>query len=312
MSKNSVFSMFLLLIPHLNGTLTTIGKRMAELSLEPSLARLLLEAVESGCVYQAASVAGMLLAEGSLLHQQSTNAGSSSLPDGTGYGDHIRAKQMGLVQASQFTALVMRHARHVRDLLVKDIKKYAKGFRIELRLIDLKYFQHYNDIRKCLCAGYANQLAERKLNCNSYIPIGKSDLFNIDAHTSLVGEHGEVDFKGDATFARHMKKGEAISDFAKSKSISEQRQYLLVFSVRDEFLQYLHEDGYTENGIVGCTQPRRVAAMSVAKRVSEEMETELCDFVGYAIRFEDITGTNTVLKASQTLKCSRYFGICRS
>jgi pre-mRNA-splicing factor ATP-dependent RNA helicase DHX16 len=33
--------------------------------------------------------------------------------------------------------------------------------------------------------------------------------------------------------------------------------------------QYLHEVGYTKNGKVGCTQPRRVAAMSVATRVSE-------------------------------------------
>lgn len=39
--------------------------------------------------------------------------------------------------------------------------------------------------------------------------------------------------------------------------------------------QYLHEDDYTRYGIVGCTQPRRVAAMSVAKRVSEEMGVEL-------------------------------------
>lgn len=39
--------------------------------------------------------------------------------------------------------------------------------------------------------------------------------------------------------------------------------------------QYLHEDGYTHYGVVGCTQPRRVAAMSVAKRVSEEMDVTL-------------------------------------
>ena len=39
-----------------------------------------------------------------------------------------------------------------------------------------------------------------------------------------------------------------------------------------QLAQYLYEDGYCEHGIVGCTQPRRVAAMSVAKRVSEEME----------------------------------------
>ena len=36
--------------------------------------------------------------------------------------------------------------------------------------------------------------------------------------------------------------------------------------------------------------------MSVAKRVSEEMDTELGDKVGYAIRFEDVTGPNTIIK----------------
>ena len=41
--------------------------------------------------------------------------------------------------------------------------------------------------------------------------------------------------------------------------------------------------------MIGCTQPRRVAAMSVAKRVSEEMQCELGKEVGYAIRFEDCT-----------------------
>ena len=54
-------------------------------------------------------------------------------------------------------------------------------------------------------------------------------------------------------------------------------------------LQYLHEDGYSDLGMIGCTQPRRVAAMSVAKRVSEEMERELGGVVGYSIRFEDVT-----------------------
>ncbi|KAH0449763.1 hypothetical protein IEQ34_020455 [Dendrobium chrysotoxum] len=143
----------------------------------------------------------------------------------------------------------------------------------------------------------------------------------VDADTAVVGELGEVDFKEEAKFSQHLKeKGEAVSDFAKTKSISQQRQYLPIYSVREELLQvirenqvvivvgetgsgkttqltqYLHEDGYTTNGIVGCTQPRRVAAMSVAKRVSEEMDTELGDKVGYAIRFEDVTGPNTVIK----------------
>lgn len=36
-----------------------------------------------------------------------------------------------------------------------------------------------------------------------------------------------------------------------------------------QLTQYLYEDGYWKNGIIGCTQPRRVAAVSVAKRVAD-------------------------------------------
>lgn len=56
-----------------------------------------------------------------------------------------------------------------------------------------------------------------------------------------------------------------------------------------QLTQYLHEEGYTKYGMIACTQPRRVAAMSVAKRVSDEMGTVLGEEVGYAIRFEDCT-----------------------
>lgn len=61
--------------------------------------------------------------------------------------------------------------------------------------------------------------------------------------------------------------------------------------------QYLHEAGYTENGMkVACTQPRRVAAMSVAKRVSEEMDVRLGREVGYSIRFDNCTSDKTLIK----------------
>ena len=61
----------------------------------------------------------------------------------------------------------------------------------------------------------------------------------------------------------------------------------------------MHEDGYTNYGMIGCTQPRRVAAMSVAKRVSEEMGINLGEEVGYAIRFEDVTSeVSLVLQSS--------------
>lgn len=55
--------------------------------------------------------------------------------------------------------------------------------------------------------------------------------------------------------------------------------------------------GYCKDGKkVGCTQPRRVAAMSVAARVAQEMDVKLGLQVGYSIRFEDCTSEKTILK----------------
>lgn len=60
--------------------------------------------------------------------------------------------------------------------------------------------------------------------------------------------------------------------------------------------QYLHEIGYSKVGKVGCTQPRRVAAMSVAARVAQEMDVRLGQEVGYSIRFENCTSPKTVVQ----------------
>ena len=48
-----------------------------------------------------------------------------------------------------------------------------------------------------------------------------------------------------------------------------------------QLTQYMHEEGYSSYGVIGCTQPRRVAAMSVAKRVSEEVGCKLGGEVGF-------------------------------
>ena len=109
-------------------------------------------------------------------------------------------------------------------------------------------------------------------------------------------------------------------DFAEKKSEQEQRRLLPIFAVRQHLLnvirenqvvvvvgetgsgkttqltQYLHEDGYSNYGLIGCTQPRPEATMSVAKRAADEMGTSLGDDVGYSIRFEDCTNPKTVIK----------------
>ena len=56
-----------------------------------------------------------------------------------------------------------------------------------------------------------------------------------------------------------------------------------------QLTQYLHEDGYTSYGMVGCTQPRRVAAMSVAKRVSEELGSNLGEEVSIQLAYDGAT-----------------------
>ncbi|KAL5321987.1 hypothetical protein ACEPPN_009953 [Leptodophora sp. 'Broadleaf-Isolate-01'] len=107
----------------------------------------------------------------------------------------------------------------------------------------------------------------------------------------------------------------------KALSMEETRKSLPIYAYRDQFLaaleehqilvivgetgsgkttqlpQYLHEAGYTKDGLkVGCTQPRRVAAMSVAARVADEMGVKVGNEVGYSIRFEDSTSDKTILK----------------
>ncbi|GMH02286.1 hypothetical protein Nepgr_004125 [Nepenthes gracilis] len=108
--------------------------------------------------------------------------------------------------------------------------------------------------------------------------------------------------------------------------ILEKRKSLPVWQQKDEFLRALRANqililvGETGSGkttqipqfvledvdietpdrrrkmMIACTQPRRVAAMSVSRRVAEEMDVTLGEEVGYSIRFEDCSSSRTVLK----------------
>ncbi|KAL2370672.1 pre-mRNA-splicing factor ATP-dependent RNA helicase PRP43 [Blastomyces gilchristii SLH14081] len=114
--------------------------------------------------------------------------------------------------------------------------------------------------------------------------------------------------------------GKALSN--KYFSILQTRRDLPVHAQRDEFLRLYQKSqilvfvGETGSGkttqipqfvlfddlphkrgkLVACTQPRRVAAMSVAERVAAEMDVKLGEEVGYSIRFEDMTSQKTILK----------------
>jgi pre-mRNA-splicing factor ATP-dependent RNA helicase DHX16 len=133
----------------------------------------------------------------------------------------------------------------------------------------------------------------------------------------------QIDFISSEIIAGQEDSSKQAPDLKKLKaaSIQEGRKALPIFTFREKLIQsikdyqvliivgetgcgkttqipqYLHEEGYTKDGkIVGCTQPRRVAAMSVAKRVSDEMMVKLGAEVGYSIRFEDCTSDKTIIK----------------
>ncbi|XP_067124027.1 pre-mRNA-splicing factor ATP-dependent RNA helicase DHX16 [Centruroides vittatus] len=128
-------------------------------------------------------------------------------------------------------------------------------------------------------------------------------------------------FKLPGSKARDQEDNEVVEEEVEKHSIQETRKSLPIYPFKDDLLdavenhqvliiegetgsgkttqipQYLYEAGYTNDGKkIGCTQPRRVAAMSVAARVSEEMGVKLGSRVGYSIRFEDCTSERTVLK----------------
>ena len=60
--------------------------------------------------------------------------------------------------------------------------------------------------------------------------------------------------------------------------------------------KFLLECGLGQQGLIACTQPRRVAALSVAQRIAEELKVDYGKEVGAKIRFTDQTSPDTAIK----------------
>ena len=171
---------------------------------------------------------------------------------------------------------------------------------------------------------------EREQAAKAKAQIQRPELVNDGSYSYVMDEDQYIKWNMDSQMAGE---GKLLSkeqrflaaqiDAAEKKalSIQETRKSLPIYQYRDDFLaameqhqilvivgetgsgkttqlpQYLHEAGYTKNGMkVGCTQPRRVAAMSVAARVAEEVGVKVGYEVGYSVRFEDCTSDKTILK----------------
>ncbi|ESQ34073.1 hypothetical protein EUTSA_v10006961mg [Eutrema salsugineum] len=169
-----------------NGAITSIGRTMSELPLEPSLSRTLIEANENGCLSQALTVVAMLSAESNLLpvrskpNEKKRKHDESNLPDGSGFGDHIQllqifecwdrnnydtewCKQNGMqVRGMVFVKDVRRQLCQIMQKISKDrLEVGARGRNSSSR-------DDYRKLRKALCVGNANQVAERMLRHNGY------------------------------------------------------------------------------------------------------------------------------------------------
>ena len=140
----------------------------------------------------------------------------------------------------------------------------------------------------------------------------KEEPMDNDGHPSRITQSNWKDFMKRTTGS--------FGKQTSSAAIRQQRQSLPIFQLRNQFLravkenqilcvigetgsgkttqmtQYLIDEGYGSRGIVGCTQPRRVAAISIAKRVADEFGCKLGDDVGYCIRFDDTTSPRTRIK----------------
>ncbi|XP_034695212.1 probable pre-mRNA-splicing factor ATP-dependent RNA helicase DEAH4 isoform X3 [Vitis riparia] len=160
-----------------NGSITSVGQTMAELPLESSLSRMLMEANECGCLSQALTVAAMLSAETTLLPGRSKSTEKkrkhtpTDLPDGSGWGDHIQLLQIfeQWDQTDYDPNWCKDHGLQVRGMMfVKDVRKQlsqimqkmARGS-LDVRAKERwkESQQDYKNLRKALCAGYAVEMS---------------------------------------------------------------------------------------------------------------------------------------------------------
>lgn len=207
------------------------------------------------------------------------------------------------------------HGRALHDLSPVRIVKNPDGSLAQAAMMQSALAKERRELKMM----QRDQEMEAKPNLsgkNFLDPLPNEDTGNYEMSRSSMAPPQDI-----PEWKKHIIGGKKTSYGRKTDlSIVEQRQSLPIFKLRDDLIkavndnqilivigetgsgkttqvtQYLAEAGFTSRGRVGCTQPRRVAAMSVAKRVSEEFGCRLGQEVGYTIRFEDCTSPETLIK----------------
>ena len=152
-----------------------------------------------------------------------------------------------------------------------------------------------------------NKFKNKKLNKNKFkakdIDFNlKTKLFKNNKH--LNGDRNVRTFSGNLNDQRN----ELPISLVRNKIIEVIKKWETVVFLGEtgsgkttQIPQYLYESNFVpkngqNNGVIGVTQPRRVAAITIAGRVATEMSCQLGSIVGYSVRFEDMTSSQTKIK----------------
>ncbi|XP_075238078.1 ATP-dependent RNA helicase pea isoform X3 [Lycorma delicatula] len=208
------------------------------------------------------------------------------------------------------------HGRNLHDLSPVRIVKNPDGSLAQAAMMQSALAKERRE-QKMLQREQELDSVPTGLNKNWIDPLPESDGRTLAANMRGIG----LTNQDLPEWKKHVIGGKKSSFGMKTNmTLLEQRQSLPIYKLKDELIkavtdnqilivigetgsgkttqitQYLAEAGFTSRGKIGCTQPRRVAAMSVAKRVAEEFGCRLGQEVGYTIRFEDCTSPETVIK----------------
>ena len=156
--------------------------------------------------------------------------------------------------------------------------------------------------------GYGNGYSTPPLSTSG--PLSKMERHKTTAAQAREAEDGK---NNPFTGRVHSEKYLSILRTRRDLPVQAQRDEFLQLYQKSQILVFVGETGsgkttqipqfvlyddkpQQEKKLIACTQPRRVAAMSVAERVANELDVKIGEEVGYSIRFEDMTSQKTVLK----------------
>lgn len=234
-------------------------------------------------------------------------------------GDEDEDADVEVEVVEEEPAFLLGHGRAVADLSPVRIVKNPDGSLAQAAMMQGALAKERREQKAMQREAEASSVEpQERTNWNDPLPteIPKSESQGPGRGSNMTGLGNDL-----PEWKKHITLG-AKGSYGKKTNLSiiEQRQSLPIFKLRDQLVkavtdnqilivigetgsgkttqitQYLAENGFATTGRIGCTQPRRVAAMSVAKRVAEEFGCRLGQEVGYTIRFEDCTSEETVIK----------------